>query len=140
MEAFLQNFFYANSLPAIFTAIGTSWGIRMVCMCSLANFFNLVLHGIILGVLIFLMNKHRELRADAFFTILFLGVLFSGTSKFLDWIANMLTATGTEVFWSNTLDLFIEGFQLVGISIILYGIITKLFYVHHARISNAPTR
>lgn len=140
MEAFLQNFFFASSLPGIFTAIGTSWGIRMVCMCSLANFFNLLLHGIILGVLVLLMNKNRELRADAFFTILLVGVLFSGTSKFLDWSANMFTATGTQVFWSNTLDLFVEGFQLVGIIIILYGIITKLFYVHHARISNTAAR
>ncbi len=140
MEAFLNLFFYADRLPALFQTIGSSWGVRMVCMCSVANFFNFILHIIILALLISLMRRHPELRSDTFFTTLLLGIGFSGTSKFLDWVANMITATGTQVFWSNTLDLWIEGFQLVGIAIILYGILSKLFYVHHARVPNASTR
>ena len=138
MESLLQPFFYADYLPGIFHQIGSTWGVRMVCMCSVANFFNLLLHFIIGGVLIWLMKGRPELRQDKFFVLLLVGISFSGASKFLDWIANMLTATGTTVFWSNTLDLFIEGFQFIGVGIILYGILTKLFYIHHARIST-PT-
>jgi hypothetical protein len=139
MDSLLQTFFYADSLPTFLQTIGSSWGIRMVCMCSVANFFNLVLHFIIGGVLLWLIIKRKELRHDTFFIILFIGITFSGVSKFLDWMANMFTATGTEVFWNNTLDLFVEGFQFIGIGIILYGILSKLFYVHHARISSSST-
>jgi len=139
MEAFLQNFFLAESFPDIFQTLGNTWGIRMVCMCSVANFFNMILHIIIGGVLIWLMLKRKELQKDKFFILLLIGIGFSGVSKFLDWVANMITATGTEVFWSNTLDLYIEGLQFIGISIILYGILSKLFYIHHARVSNTTT-
>ncbi len=138
MEALLNPFFYADFLPRLFHTIGTSWGIRMVCMCSLANFFNLVLHLILGAILIWLMTKRKELQQDRFFILLLLGIGFSGVSKLLDWFANMRTATGTAVFWSNNLDLVVEVLQFIGIGIILYGIVTKLFYVHHARISN-PT-
>ena len=139
MEAFLNLFFYADSLPELFQNIGTTWGVRMVCMCSVANFFNMILHIIIGGVLIWLMLKRKELMQDKFFILLLIGIGFSGLSKFLDWLANMFTATGTSVFWSNTLDLYVEGLQFIGISIILYGILSKLFYVHHARVSDTTT-
>lgn len=138
MESILNLFFYADSLPRFFYAIGGSWGVRMMCMCSVANFANLVLYGIIGGVLVSLLWRRRELIQDRFFILLLTGIGLSGISKFLDWLANMFTATGTTVFWSNTLDLWVEGLQLIGIAIILYGILTKLFYVHHARISS-PT-
>ncbi len=137
MQSILDTFFYAQWLPDILQSMGSSWGIRMVCMCSVANFFNLLLHAIIAGTLIWLMVRRRELRQDAFFLILLIGIGFSGVSKFLDWMTNMYTATGTTVFWSNPLDLAIESLQLIGISIILYGILSKLFYVHHARIHPA---
>ena len=139
MESFLNLFFYANSLPEFFHAVGGSWGIRMAGMCSVANFANLILHFIIGGVLVWLMLRHRELTKDTFFILLLVGIGFSGTSKFLDWLTNMFTATGTTVFWSNSWDLWIEGLQLIGIGIILYGIISKLFYVHHAGISSSAT-
>lgn len=138
MESILTSFFYADSLPQVMGAIGSAWGIRMVCMCSVANFFNLLLHIIIGGILLWLMITRAELRQDSFFFLLLLGITLSGTSKFLDWTANMYTATGTSVFWSNTLDLYVEGLQLVGMGIILYGILSKLFYVHHVRV-HAPS-
>lgn len=140
MESLLNYFFYAQGLPQVFQDIGSSWGVRMVCMCSVANFFNLILHVAIAGLLIRMMIKRRELMRDTFFILLLIGILFSGTSKFLDWTANMFTATGTQVFWSNNLDLLVEGLQFIGISIILYGIMGKLFYVHHARVPNASAR
>ncbi|MBI2647973.1 MAG: hypothetical protein HYW98_01350 [Candidatus Wildermuthbacteria bacterium] len=134
MESILHSFFYADSLPQVMQAIGSSWGIRMVCMCSVANFFNLLLHLLIGGILLWLIVTRRELRGDSFFFLLLAGIVLSGTSKFLDWTANMYTATGTSVFWSNRLDLTVEGFQLLGMGIILYGILSKLFYVHHVRV------
>lgn len=134
MESILTSFFYADSLPQVMGAIGSAWGIRMVCMCSVANFFNLLLHIIIGGILLWLMINRTELRQDSFFFLLLVGITLSGTSKFLDWTANMYTATGTSVFWNNTLDLYVEGLQLVGMGIILYGILSKLFYVHHVRV------
>lgn len=137
MEQFLNLFFYADALPQFFHTVGGSWGVRMTCMCSVANFANLLLHFIIGGVLIWLMLRYQELTKDTFFILLLVGIGFSAVSKFLDWLANMYTATGTTVFWSNSLDLWIEGLQFVGIGIILYGIISKLFYVHHAGISSS---
>lgn len=137
MEQFLNLFFYADSLPGFFHAVGGSWGIRMACMCSVANFANLILHFIIGGVLLWLMIRHRDLKKDTFFVLLLIGIGFSGASKFLDWLANMYTATGTTVYWSNAMDLWVEGLQFIGIGIILYGIISKLFYVHHAGISSS---
>lgn len=137
MQDFLSLFFYAdklvNSPLAFLQKLGTIWGIRMVCMCSVANFFNLILHLIITGIIIWMMIKYKNLAGDSFLMLLLVGISFSGVSKFLDWIANMKTATGGEVFWSNQLDLIVEGFQFIGIAIILYGILTRLFYIHHAR-------
>ena len=133
MEQFLNFFFYADQLPQFFHAVGGSWGVRMTCMCSVANFANLILHFIVGGVLIGLLASHKELMKDKFFILLLGGIGFSAVSKFLDWWMNMQTATGTTVYWSNSLDLWVEGLQLLGIGIILYGIISKLFYVHHAR-------
>lgn len=108
----------------------------MVCLCSVANFFSIVLHILIASLLIWLMWRKRELIKDRFFIIILVGIGFSGVSKVIDWYTNMLTATGTEVFFSFKLDLAIEILQLIGFVIILYGIITKLFYIHHARTTN----
>ena len=137
MESFLNLFFYADSLPQFFHTVGGSWGVRMACMCSVANFANLVLHVIIGGVLIGLLFAHRELMKDKFFLLLLMGIGFSAVSKFIDWWMNMQTATGTTVYWSNNLDLWVEGLQFIGMGIILYAIISKLFYVHHAGISSS---
>ena len=136
MSDILNLFFFKDSLPSWLQAVGTTWGIRMVCLCSIANFLNLTLHFLLGGFLIWLLAKRKELRKDRFFTLILIGIAFSGTSKFIDWYTNMLTATGTEVFFSFNLDLVIESLQFIGIGIILYGIITKLFYIHHARTTN----
>lgn len=136
MEQFLNIFFFADSLPKWVHSWGTAYGVDMACMCSVPNFFNLLLHFLIGGFIFWLIWRNRELINDKFFTLLLVGVVFSGVSKFFDWYMNMRSATGTEVYFNNSLDVLIEIFQLIGIGIIFYGIITKLFYVHHARSAN----
>lgn len=136
MNDILNLFFFKDSLPEWIQTVGTMWGIRMVCLCSIANFLNLTLHFLVGGFLIWLLIKRKELRKDRFFALILTGIAFSGISKFIDWYTNMLTATGTKVFFSFQLDLIIESLQFIGIGVILYGIITKLFYIHHARATN----
>lgn len=136
MEQFLNIFFFADYLPKWVQSLGTAYGVDMACMCSVPNFFNLLLHFLIGGFIFWLIWRNRELINDKFFALLLIGVTFSGVSKFFDWYMNMRSATGTEVYFNYSIDALIEVFQLIGIGIIFYGIITKLFYVHHARSAN----
>lgn len=137
MEQFLNTFFFADKLPNWIHVWGLKYGVDMACMCSIPNFFNLVLHFLIGGFIVWLMLRNRELVKDRFFIILLIGIIFSGISKFFDWYMNMRSATGTGVYFNYSIDVLIEIFQFIGIGIIFYGILTKLFYVHHARNANS---
>ena len=53
----------------------------MVCMCSVVNFFNVVLHVIVGGVLLWLITRRKELRSDKFFFLLLLGKVAHHTSE-----------------------------------------------------------
>jgi L-cystine uptake protein TcyP (sodium:dicarboxylate symporter family) len=136
MENILNVFFFADKLPQFIQSWGVAYGVDMACMCSVPNFFNLILHLLIGGFIIWMMATHKELIKDKFFLLLLIGIIFSGASKFFDWYMNMRSATGAGVYFNNQLDVLIELLQLIGIGIIFYGIISKLFYVHHARSSN----
>lgn len=132
VKEILDIFFFADSLPSWIQAWGLRYGVDMACMCSVPNFFTLVLHLLIGGFIIWVIMKNKELITDRFFILLLTGIIFSGVSKFFDWYMNMKSATGTAVYFNNSLDVLIEAFQFVGIGIIFYAILTKLFYVHHA--------
>ena len=136
MENILNVFFFADKLPQFIQSWGVAYGVDMACMCSVPNFFNLILHFLIGGFIVWMMVTHKELIQDKFFLLLLIGIIFSGVSKFFDWYMNMRSATGTGVYFNNQIDALIELLQLIGIGIIFYGIISKLFYVHHARSSN----
>ncbi len=136
MENFLNIFFFADYLPQWIQAWGLRYGVDMACMCSVPNFFTLILHFLIGGFIVWLLLSNKELIKDKFFILLLIGIIFSGVSKFLDWYMNMRSATGTAVYFNNSLDVLIEGFQFIGIGIIFYAILTKFFYVHHARSAN----
>lgn len=66
-------------------------------------------------------------QGSMFFPVLLLGVILSGTSKFIDWVQNMLTATGSSVFFSYNLDILTEVLQLLGIGIIFFSIFNRFF-------------
>ena len=126
MEQFLSLFFFIDKLPAWVLAAGMRWGIDMACLCALPNFFNLILHFIIGGIIVIMLMQYG-IRKNFFLPLLLLGIMFSGVSKFIDWIQNMLTATGNTVFFSYNLDLLVEALQFIGIAIILYYIFRSLF-------------
>lgn len=126
MEQFLNIFFFIDSLPSWVLEAGRVWGIDMACLCSLPNFFNLVLHFII-GAIIFGAIMKYGLRRDMFFLLLLVGIVFSGISKFIDWTTNMLTATGNTVFFNYNLDILVETLQFIGIAIIFYSIFRRFF-------------
>lgn len=73
------------------------------------------------------MIMQHGVRRDMFFVLLFIGIILAGVSKFIDWIQNMLTATGNSVFFSYNLDILIEVLQFVGIAIIFYSIFKRFF-------------
>lgn len=126
MEQFLNIFFFIDLLPSWVLEAGRVWGIDMACLCALPNFFNLILHFIIGGVLITVIMQRRTSN-EVFFSLLLLGIVFSGVSKFIDWVQNMLTATGDSVFFSYNLDILIEALQFIGLAIIVYSIFKLLF-------------
>lgn len=136
MENILNIFFFADRLPQWIQLWGVKYGVDMACMCSLPNFFTLIFHFLIGGFIIWILLKNKELTSDRFFIFLLLGIILSGISKFFDWYMNMKSATGTAVYFNNSLDVLIEVLQFVGIGIIFYAILMKLFYVHHARSAN----
>ena len=126
MEQFLSIFFFIDLLPGWVLEAGRVWGIDMACLCALPNFFNLILHFIIGGILVTVIMQ-RRIGNEIFFSLLLLGIVFSGVSKFIDWVQNMLTATGDSVFFSYNLDILIEALQFMGIVIIVYSIFKLLF-------------
>lgn len=105
---------------------GQTWGIDMACLCALPNFFNLMLHFIIGGIIVATIMRQGS-RGDMFFPVLLLGIILSGTSKFIDWVQNMLTATGSSVFFNYNLDILTEALQLLGIGIIFFSIFNRFF-------------
>jgi len=125
MEQFLNLFFFIDKLPAWVLEAGMIWGIDMACLCALPNFFNLILHFII-GAIIVMTIMQYGVRKDFFLPLLLIGITLSGVSKFIDWIQNMLTATGNTVFFSYNLDLLVEALQFIGIAIIFYYIFKSL--------------
>ena len=126
MQSFIDIFFFYSGMPYILQYAGEHFGFDTACLCSYPNFFNLMLHFIIAALLIVALAKASSVRYQSFFTILLIGILFSGLSKVIDWSQNILTATGETVFWSNTLDVLVESFQLVGIGLILWGLLVTL--------------
>ncbi|OHA65221.1 MAG: hypothetical protein A3D64_02335 [Candidatus Wildermuthbacteria bacterium RIFCSPHIGHO2_02_FULL_49_9] len=126
MEQFLNLFFFIDKLPGWVLEAGRIWGIDMACLCALPNFFNLILHFIIGGIIITAIMKQGA-RRDLFFVLLLLGIILSGTSKFIDWVQNMLTATGQSVFFSYNLDITTEVLQFLGMAIIFYSLFRRFF-------------
>ena len=126
MEQFLSIFFFIDLLPGWVLETGRAWGIDMACLCALPNFFNLILHFIIGGIIVTMIVRYG-IRKDFFLPLLLLGIMLSGVSKFIDWIQNMLTATGNTVFFSYNLDLLVEALQFIGIAIIFYYIFRSFF-------------
>ena len=126
MEQFLNVFFFIDKLPPWVLEAGRIWGIDMACLCALPNFFNLILHFIIGGIIV-TMTMQYGTGKDSFLPLLLFGIVLSGVSKFIDWIQNMLTATGNTVFFSYNLDLLIEALQFIGIAIIFYYIFRTFF-------------
>jgi len=126
MEQFLNLFLFVDMLPSWVLGAGKVWGIDMACLCSIPNFFNLILHFIIGGILIAMIMQYG-MRRDMFFGLLLVGIVLSGISKFIDWIQNMLTATGDSLFFSYNLDILIEVLQFIGIAIIFYSIFKRFF-------------
>ena len=61
MEQFLSLFFFIDKLPAWVLAAGMRWGIDMACLCALPNFFNLILHFIIGGIIVIMLMQIRFL-------------------------------------------------------------------------------
>lgn len=135
IDSVVNFFFYAKHLPQWLIAPGQGYPFDLVCVCSLPNFFGVIFHFLIIGILIKILLKSRDIRSDRFFTFLTLGVFLSAVSKILDWYMNMRSATGAfnGVYFSYPIDVTLGIFQLVGTIIILYAIISKLFYVHHER-------
>ncbi|MBI2041926.1 MAG: hypothetical protein HYT20_02830 [Candidatus Nealsonbacteria bacterium] len=132
MENILNIFFFADRLPQWIQSWGLKYGVDMACMCSVPNFFTLILHFLIGSFIVWLISTNKELIKDKFFGLLLVGIVFSGLSKFFDWYMNMRSATGTDVYFNYSLDVLVEGLQFIGIGILFYAILTKLFYVHHA--------
>jgi hypothetical protein len=121
-------------VPDFLKSLGQGYPFDLVCICSVPNFLGVLLHLLIVGLLVGILIKHVELRRDSFFTLLLSGVGFSTISKILDWYMNMRTATGYGgVFFSFEIDVLVASMQFIGIAIIFYAIITKLFYIHHER-------
>ena len=137
MNTFNDIFFYYNVIPDSIRGLGQGYPFDFACMCSLPNTFNVLFHLMILAVIGVALIKRPEIAKDRFFLLLFAGIVFSLVSKVLDWYMNYRTAVGSEgvMFFSPTIDIFVALFQLIGIIIILYAIITKLFHVHHERVS-----
>lgn len=130
----MDFFYYFKYLPKILTNLGQGYPFDLVCMCSMPNFFGVIIHLLIIGFLTYMLLKNKLLRRDLFFAFLLVGVTFSAVSKLLDWYMNMRTATGPGgVFFSFPIDVLVAALQFIGIAIIFYDIITKLFYIHHER-------
>ena len=125
MDTFLDSFFFYELLPNWLQVAGSSYGVDIACLCALPNFFNLVLHFLIAGMLVVAIAR-PYIQDKVFLGRLLIGVLFSGVSKFLDWTQNLLTATGETIFWSNEIDIVTELFQLIGIGLILFALYVKL--------------
>lgn len=126
MQNFIDTFFFYDHLPRFIQVAGESFGFDTACLCSYPNFFNLILHFILAGLLIAALARSSSAHYQRFFVIILIGILFSGLSKIVDWSQNMLTATGETVFWSNTFDIIVEGFQFIGIGLILWGLLVTL--------------
>lgn len=126
MQNFIDTFFFYDKMPAFLRVAGESFGFDTACLCSYPNFFNLMLHFIVAGILIIALARITKPRYQQFFIIILIGILFSGLSKVIDWSQNILTATGETVFWSNTMDVLVEGFQFIGIGLILWGLLVTL--------------
>ncbi len=125
MDAFLDSFFFYESMPVFLQAAGSSYGVDIACLCALPNFFNLILHFVIAALLVAAIAR-PYVGDTRFLGMLLVGVLFSGASKFIDWTQNLLTATGETIFWSNQLDVLTEVLQLIGIVLILWALFDKL--------------
>lgn len=145
MEQFLEIFFFLDKTPEILKPeynlllkMGKIWGIDMACLCALPNFFNLVLHFFIGGIIINAIMRYGA-RQGMFFLLLIFGILLSGLSKFIDWITNMLTATGSSVFFSYPLDFIVETLQLLGISIVLVAIFRQFLKTRDNRKASVST-
>lgn len=132
-ELIINIFFYIKYVPSFITKLGQGYPFDIACMCSLPNFFGVLFHILIIVLLIAMLTKNKELRTDRFFMFLLIGVTFSGISKLLDFYMNMRSGIGAfnGVYFSYPIDVSVGIFQLIGTAIILYTIISKLFYVHH---------
>jgi hypothetical protein len=137
MEVFLNHFFFYSALPPLFQHLGESFGFDTACACEFPNLYNLILYFIIAGYLLTILSRANVRNRGLLFT-LFFGVVLSGISKFIDWSQNMLTATSDAIFWSNTLDVMVEIFQLVGLILIVYSLFAILRKVYGQRTD--PTR
>lgn len=140
MTDFIVNFFfYAKYLPEWLVTPGQYFPFDVACMCSLPNLFGVILHILIIALLIKMLLKAKEMRGDNFFSFLLTGIFFSAISKTLDWYMNMRSGVGAfkGVWFSYSVDITLGMFQLIGTIIILYAIITKLFYIHHEAESSA---
>lgn len=131
----MEIFYYFKHLPEFLAKPGMYYPFDLVCMCEVPNFFGVVLHLLIIGLLVNMLLKNKELKNDNFFMMLGLGLVFSAISKILDWYMN--ARTGIEaaqgVYFNLYIDITLAFLQLIGTAIIFYAIITKLFYVHHER-------
>jgi len=126
MQSFIDIFFFYEKIPFLIQYAGESFGFDTACLCSYPNFFNLILHLIIATFIITALARAVASEHQRFLSILLIGILFSALSKLIDWSQNILTATGETVFWSNTFDVFVESLQLIGISLILWGLFITL--------------
>ena len=125
MQEFLNFFFFYDSIPFLFQLGGENFGFDTACLCSYPNFFNLIIHFVVAALIVAAIAK-PTVKDKRFFSWLLFGVIFSGLSKLIDWSQNILTATGETVFWSNSMDVFVEALQFVGIAIILWALFDKL--------------